>query len=137
MPTSKEFVVLLDDRPGTLGKISRSLADRGVGVLAFQSVPIGGKSLTRFVVDNPVTAREVLNAERVMYSEEEVAHVTVANKTGELARTAARLGDANININYAYCGQEAATNMPIIVFGVSDATKAASVLEQAAAAAAR
>jgi len=137
MPASKEFAILMEDRPGTLGKISRSLADRNVNILAFQSVPLGGKSLVRLLVDNPSTARDVLNAERVMYSEEEIAHVKAANKAGELARLAARLGDANININYAYSGLESGTNAPIIVFGVSDTTKAAAILDQAAAAAGR
>lgn len=136
MPTSKEFVILLEDRPGTLGKICRSLADRGVSILAFQSLPLGGRSLTRLFVDNPANARDVLNSERVQFSEEEVAHVKTANKAGELGRLAARLGDANININYAYCGMEA-SNAPLVVFGVADATKAASILDQAAAAAGR
>src|SRR5215469_16470398 len=137
MPASKEFAILMEDRPGTLGKICRSLADRNVSILAFQSVPLGGKSLVRLLVDNPSTARDVLNAERVMYSEEEIAHLKAANKAGELARLAARLGDANININYAYGGLESGTNAPIVVFGVSVATKAASILDQAAAAAGR
>ena len=122
MPASKEFAILMEDRPGTLGKICRSLADRNVSILAFQSVPLGGKSLVRLFVDNPSTATDVLTAERVMYSEEEIAHVKAANKAGELARLAARLGDANININYAYSGLESGTNAPIVVFGVSDAS---------------
>jgi hypothetical protein len=66
MPASKEFAILMEDRPGTLGKICRSLADRNVSILAFQSVPLGGKSLVRLFVDNPPTARDVLTAERVM-----------------------------------------------------------------------
>src|SRR2546422_11570403 len=37
MPTAKEFALRLDDRPGTLGKVCRTLADRGVNILAFQS----------------------------------------------------------------------------------------------------
>jgi len=137
MPASKEFAILMEDRPGTLGKICRSLADRNVSILAFQSVPLGGKSLVRLFVDNPSTAKDVLNAERVTFSEEDIAHVKSANKAGELARLAARLGDANININYAYSGLESGSNAPIVVFGVSDATKAASILDQAAAAAGR
>src|SRR5262249_29979854 len=137
MPASKEFAILIEDRPGTLGKICRSLADGTATILAFQSVPLAGKRLVRLCVHNPSTATDVLTAERVMYSEEEIAHVKAANKAGELARLAARLGDANININYAYSGLESGTNAPIVVFGVSDATKAASILDQAAAAAGR
>ncbi len=135
MPTTKEFAVLMEDRPGTLGKICRALADRGVNILAFQSFPIGGKSLTRFVVDNPTTTKTVLDAERLTYTEEEVAQVKLPHRPGELARAASRLGEANININYTYCGLEPGTNAPLVIFGVAEAARAATILDQAAAAA--
>ncbi len=135
MPTSKEFTVLMEDRPGTLGKVCRALADRSVNILAFQSFPIGGKSVTRFVVDNPTTTKTVLEAERLTYTEAEVAQVKLPHRPGELARAASRLGEANININYTYCGVEPGTNAPLVIFGVTEVSQAVPILEQAAAAA--
>ena len=135
MPTTKEFAVLMEDRPGTLGKVCRALADRGVNILAFQSFPIGGKSLTRYVVDNPTAAKTVLDTERLTYTEEEVAQVKLPHRPGELARAASRLGEANININYTYCGLESGTNAPLVIFGVAEVSRAVAILEQAAAAA--
>ena len=64
MPTTKEFSIHLEDRPGTLGKVCRALADRNVNIIAFQSSPIEGKSLVHLVVDNPTTARTVLDSEK-------------------------------------------------------------------------
>jgi hypothetical protein len=137
MPVTKEFTVLMDDRPGTLGKVCRALADRNVNILALHSFPIGGKSVTRFIVDNPSTAKMVLDAERLMCDETEVVQVKLPHKPGEIARVASRLGEAKININYAYCGLEAGTNSPLVFFGVAEVSKAAPILEQAAAAAAK
>ncbi len=105
MPKSKEFAVRMEDRPGILGKVCRALADRGVNILAFHSFPSGGESLVRLVVDNPTTAKTVLDTQRLNYTEAEVVQVKLAHRPGELARAASRLGDANININYAYCGR--------------------------------
>ena len=34
MPATKEFIVLMEDRPSTLGKLCQALADRGVNILA-------------------------------------------------------------------------------------------------------
>jgi hypothetical protein len=34
MPVAKEFTVLMEDRPSTLGKVCRALADREVNILA-------------------------------------------------------------------------------------------------------
>jgi hypothetical protein len=134
MPIIKEFTVLMDDRPGTLGKVCRALADRNVNVLALHSFPIGGKSVTRFVVDNPTAAKTALDNERLLCTEVEVVQVKLPHRPGEIARVATRLGEANININYAYCGLEPGTNTPLVFFGVNEVTQAAPLLEQAAAA---
>ena len=136
MPTSKELTIRMEDRPGTLGRACRALADRGVNILAFQSFPSGGESLVRFVVDNPTTAKTVLDTQGLTYTEAEVAQVKLPHRPGELARAASRLGDANININYAYCGIEPGTNVPLLIFGVAEVGRAVTILEQAAAAAA-
>ena len=135
MPTTKEFAIRLEDRPGTLGKVSRALAERGVNILALQSCPSEGKSLVRIVVDNPTTGRTVLGNERVTFTETDIAQVKLPHRPGELARAALRLGEANININHAYCGVEPGTNAPLLIFGVADAGKAAAILDQTAAAA--
>jgi len=135
MPVTKEFALLMEDRPSTLGKFCRALADRQVNVLALQSFPIGGKSVVRLIVDNPITAKTVLDAERLTYVEVQVIQTKLPHRPGEIARLASRLGEANININYAYCGLESGTNMPLVFFGVAEAEKAAPIVEQAAAAA--
>jgi hypothetical protein len=135
MPVTKEFTIFMDDRPGTLGKVCRALGDRGVNILALQSFPIGGTSVTRIISDNPATTKTVLDNERLTCTEADVVQVKLANRPGEVGRVASRLAEANININYAYCGLEATTNAPLMFFGVTEVGKAASILEQAAAAA--
>ena len=136
MPTSKELAISMEDRPGTLGKVCRALADRGVNILAFQSIPTEGKSLFRVLVDNLTTAKTILDTERLAYTEVEVAQVKLPHRLGQLAHAASRLGDANININYAYCGIEPGTNAPLLIFGVAEVAQAVVILDQTAAAAA-
>lgn len=137
MPVAKEFTVFLEDRAGTLGKICRALADRGVNILALHSFVVGGKSVTRFIVDNPEAAKSALDGERLTLTIADVLLLKLANRPGEIARVASRLGEADININYAYCGLESGTNSPLVFFGVSEVGRAAQILEQVAGAAAR
>ena len=137
MPVTKEFTVFLEDRAGTLGKVCRALADRNVNILALHSFPIGGKSVTRFIVDNPTTTKAVMDSEKLTCTETDVVQVKLPHRPGEIARMASRLGEANININYAYCGLEPGTNIALVFFGVSEVGQAATILEQAAAAAAK
>src|SRR5258708_8633363 len=136
MPTTKEFSIHMEDRPGTLGKLCRALADRNVNIIAFQSAPAEGKSLVHLVVDNPATAKTVLDSEQLSYKEVDVARVTLPHRVGELARAAERLGDAKININFAYSGLAPGKNEPVLFFGVADASRPATIPDQGAAAAA-
>ena len=135
MPTAKEFTIRQEDRPGTLGKLCKALAEQNVNILAFQSFPHEkGKSTVRLVLDNPAVAKSILDRQKTDYTETEVAKVTLTHRPGELARAATRLGEAGINIDYGYCGVDPSTNASILFVGVADAGKAAKVLEQAAAA---
>ena len=135
MPTTTELSIHIDDQPGALGKICGTLADREVNILAFQLLPLGKKGQVRLVVDNPTTAKSVLDKEKLEYTEEPVAQVKLPHRPGELARAASKLGENKININYAYCGVDAKTNEPLLIFGVTDAGRAAKLLDEAAAAA--
>ena len=137
MPVTKEFTVFLEDRAGTLGKICQALADHGVNILALDSFPSGGKSVTRFIVDNPAAFNVALEGARLTYTAGDVLMLKLPNQPGEIARVASRLGEASININYAYCGLESGTNSPLVFFGVSEIARAAQILEQASAAAAK
>src|SRR5437764_12576496 len=112
MPVVKEFTLTMDDRPGTLGKICRALADRNVNIIAAQSFPSSGKSVGRVVFDDPTKARSVLDDEGATYTETDVVKVNLANRPGELARVAQKLGDASIKIDHLYCGIEADSNAP-------------------------
>jgi hypothetical protein len=135
MPTTKELTIQIEDRPGTLGKICRALADKGVNIVAFQASQSPGNNLIRFVVDNPTAAEKVLDTEQVNFTENEVAQIRLPNRSGELARAASQLGDAKININYAYCGVDPTTTAPVVIFGVKEAGQAAKILDRIAAAA--
>jgi hypothetical protein len=136
MSTTREFSLSMKDKPGTLGRICQALADRKVNILAFQSMPFEGKSLVRFVVDNPTTAKSVLDSQKLKYKETEVVQAKFPHRPGELARAASQLGEANINIEHAYCGIDPGTNAPLLIFGVAEAGRAAKILDKAAAAAA-
>ena len=64
------------------------------------------------VKDSPPSKRQESRVSIVpsQYTETKVAQVKLIHRPGELARTASRLGEAGININYGYCGVEPGTN---------------------------
>ena len=135
MPITKEFTVLIEDRPRMLGKVCSLLAEHEVNILALQSFPNRGKFVIRLIVDNPDAARKVLTSHQLTFVETKIIQNKIHHRPGEIARLASRLGKANININYAYCGLEPGTNAPLVYFNVAEVDKAAAILEQLAEAA--
>ena len=135
MPTVKELNIQLENKPGTLAKLCNALAGRKVNIVAFQASTAERRSQVHLVVDNLAAAKTVLGAEGLTFTENDVAQLALPNRPGELARVAGRLGEANININYAYSGMEPGTNAPLLFFGVAEVSRAAQLLDQVVSAA--
>jgi hypothetical protein len=116
-----------------LGKCLLALSERGVNILAFQSYVEEGESLARLVVDDMSSAKAVLGGLHMIFEETDVGVVRLAHRPGELGRAASRLGEKQININYTYCGLEPDSTLVLVVFGVDNLTKAATLLDKLAA----
>jgi hypothetical protein len=134
MPKMKEFTVTIEDKPGALGKCFLALAERGINILAFQSFVEEGESLARLIVSDPAAAKAVLGELRMIFEETEAAVIRLPHRPGELGRAAACLGEHKINVDYSYCGLEPGSTQALVVFGVDNLTRAASVLDALAAA---
>lgn len=135
MPIAREFTIRMENRPGSLGKVCRELADSGVTIMAFQSIPADKTILVCIVVDKPEAAETVFDREGITYTESEVAQVKLLDRPAELARAACKLGEADINIHYAYSGVEPNTRALLAIFGVTEVGRAAAILDHVAAAA--
>ncbi len=101
-----------------------------MNIVAFQTFPLEGNSLVRFVVDHSEAGEKALDNEGLSYIETEVAQVRLQHPPGELARAASRLGEVDININYAYCGIYPHTKLPVVIFGVAEAEQAAMIQDR-------
>lgn len=130
MAKAKELRVTIDDKPGALGRCFAALANRDVNILAFQSYVEEGESLTRFVVNDAATARNVLGEMRMNFEVNDVAVAKVPNRPGELGRAALLLGEQRINIDYSYCGLDPDSGLVLLVFGVDTLTRAAAILDE-------
>jgi hypothetical protein len=131
MPKLKELTIKMQDQPGNLAYCCGVIADHAVNILAFEVFGHEHEGVAHVVVDNPQEAKKALDASGIRYIEQEVAQTTMPNRPGELSRATAKLGGANINIHYAYCGMDPKSN-PILVFGVDDVAKAVALLDELA-----
>ncbi len=127
MARAKQISAWVDDRPGMLGQVANALGLKGVSIRAFMAAVMDGKGFVRLVVDKPAAARRIFAAHGWKTTEDEVVEVTVPDRPGALGAIADRLGEAGINILYAYVGtakSASRVNLYIAVPDVGDALRA-------------
>ena len=105
MEQTKEFALTLDDRPGTLAKVTDAIAKAGVNIEGYCAVPSGkdGKGTFRVVTKDPATTRKALEAAGFKIQEErDIALIDAEDRPGFLAQTLRRLADNELNVGPTY-----------------------------------
>ena len=102
MKVCKQLAVFLENKPGTLAQVCGVLAARRINIVAFSISDAVDHGVIRLVVSDPVRAAHVLGEGGMMVVESDVAAVNLTNRSGALARVAAKLSKARVNIEYAY-----------------------------------
>src|SRR5512143_4058653 len=118
-----QLLILAEHKPGTLARICSELAKVAVNITAIMAAhdQPGG---IRLVATPVATARRVLDALEIPYKEEEGIAVRLGDRPGALGKVTRKLGDAGVNIEYAYGSIVKGENRALIILGVSDVAKA-------------
>lgn len=128
MPRAKQISAWVEDRPGTLGKLADALGERGVSIRAFMASTMSGRGFVRLVVDKPAAARKVLASHGWETTEDEVLEVTLPDRPGALGEVADRLGEAGVNVQYAYLGTARSAQKVNLYLAVQDVKAALKAL---------
>jgi len=100
--TAKQLSVFLENRPGVLAKVCRTLAAEKVSLKGVSVSDSVDHAVVRVVVDKPGKARRVFEDHNLLVIETEVLAVSIPDKPGELGKVAGRLSRAKLNISYLY-----------------------------------
>ena len=104
MPRAKALKVNVEDRPGILGEIASALGAKSINVRAIHAYAEQGRGVVCVVVDKLAAANKVLVSRGLQPQEEDLLEVQLINKPGTLGNIAKVLGDARVNIKYAFVG---------------------------------
>jgi len=95
---ANQFVVQLDNRPGSMATLAEALAARGVDLRAIGGGGIGDAGHVIMTTADDDTTRAVLEAGGYPFIEGESILAEVDDKPGGMARLARTLADAGVNI---------------------------------------
>jgi hypothetical protein len=125
-----QLMIQAEDKPGALAAICSEMARVAVNITAIMAAPQEAGGI-RVVAHPLATAKRVLEAMQLSYSEEEVLAIHVSDKPGALGKATRKLADKGVNILYAYGSIVKGEERALVILGVSDVNKAAEILKGA------
>ena len=123
MPVAQQLAVTVANRPGALARVAELLASNKINITGLYSS--GPSRQIRLLVSNPAKARRVLVKAGLPTRLEDVVVVSLPERVGTLARTARRLAQRKININYGYATLGRGAKRATLVLGVKKPRQAA------------
>lgn len=118
--------VFLENKPGTLNKMTEVLAKGGINIRALSLADTKDFGIARLIVNDVYEATNVLKEENFVATFTPVLVFTVSDETGGLNELLTTFTEANVNIEYmyAFAGKERA----YMIFRVNDTKAAEKIL---------
>jgi hypothetical protein len=128
MEEIKQLSLFVENRPGRMAKVSKSLSDAGVNIRAMTIAEAGDFGVIRMVVDDPENGYKVLHENGFTVSTTDVLAVEMKDTPGGLYEIVNTLGENSINVDYAYAFVTAKAEKAMLILRVDDITKARQAL---------
>jgi hypothetical protein len=133
MELATQLALFLDNKPGALARVCEALAKAKINIHAFTTSDTVDHSVVRMVVSDPRRALTLFEEHGALAVESEVLMVPGDNRPGSLAAIARSLGDAGVNIEYAYSATSPGSKNGLLILRPSNPKKALKVLNTRAA----
>lgn len=130
LSTDTQFSVFLVNKPGSLGRVVRRLAEKKINIIAMSMMDATEHGVLRLVAEDPASTRETLAALELPKTETTVLTSTLPNRPGALADVVERLDQEHVQVQYAYCTTGTRNGKALGVFKVSNLHKAVQVLSE-------
>lgn len=99
MAKTKQFTISLENRPGALAEVARTLGSAKVNILTLLGTAQGTGGTVELVVDDTRRARKALDEAKVSYRETTADEYELPNKPGALAACLETLARRGVNLN--------------------------------------
>ena len=124
----EQLSVFLENKTGRLAELTRVLGDSGFNMRALVVADTAAFGVARIIVDRPNAAGNALEEHGFGVSITEMLAVEVPDRPGGLADVLDLLGDADLNVEYAYAVVPPGGTSAVGVFRVADVASASAVL---------
>ena len=119
--------VFLENKPGTLTKLTSVLAKNNVNIRALSLADTSEFGIVRMLVNDVYEATNVLKEENFVASVTPVLAYKISDETGSLNKLLQAFSDSEINVEYMYAF--AGKNDAFMIFRVKDTKNAENLLK--------
>ncbi len=126
----KQISVFLENRPGSLVKMTGVLAAHNIDMRALSLAETKDFGIVRMIVDDVYSATRVLKEEEFIASLTPVLAYAIPDEPGGLNKILEAFSEAQINVEYMYAFLGGNADHAYMIFRVADADAAEQVLGQ-------
>ncbi len=131
MAKTKLLTIPVQNQPGVVAEIARTLGNAKVNILALLGTAQGTTGTVQLVVDDVRRAKKALDAAKLEYQETPAEEYELPNKPGALAQCLEKLEAKGINLNSICATAAKGGKKAVVVYTVEAAAKAASAVATA------
>jgi hypothetical protein len=128
MEEINQISLFVENKPGRMAKVSKTLSDAGINIRALTVAEAGDFGVIRMVVDDPEKGYHVLHDRGFTVSMTDVLAAEMRDIPGGLYEIVNTLGQNGINIDYAYAFVTAKAQKAMLILRVDDIVKARKAL---------
>jgi hypothetical protein len=124
MAKTKQFTISVQNQPGVVAEIARTLGNAKVNILALLGTAQGTAGTVQLVVDDARRAKKALDAAKLAYQETPAEEYELPNKPGALAQFLEKLEAKGVNLNSICATAAKGGKKAVVVYTIATAEKA-------------
>jgi hypothetical protein len=133
MAKTKQFTIAIQNQPGAVAEIAKTLGNAKVNILALLGTAQGTSGAVQLVVDDPRRAKKALDAAKIAYQETAAEEYELPNKPGALSQCLEKLQAKGVNLQ-SICATATKGGKKAVVVYTADAAVASTKATKAATA---
>ena len=126
MAKTKQFTISIENRPGTVAEIARTLGNAKVNILALLGTAQGTSGKVELVVEDARRAKKALDEAKLTYKETAAEGCELPNKPGALAECLDKLAAKGVNLNSICATASKGGRKAVVVYTVATEEKVAA-----------
>jgi hypothetical protein len=118
MAKTKQFAVTIENRPGAVAEVAKTLGNAKVNILGLLATAQGTSGTLQLIVEDTRRAKKALDDARISYKETSAEEIELPNKPGALAQSLEKLAAKGVNLNSIFATAAKGGKRAVVVYAV-------------------